>query len=66
MIQAPGLNNPKDAPGWLADIQLCLEFGWTEEQCDGTSIEFKRRAMTYLRGRARGEEQRARRERMKK
>lgn len=59
MIQAPGLNAPGTAPPWLADIQICHEFRLSEEQYDDTSLEWKRRAMVYLRGKSRAERQQA-------
>jgi len=57
MMQAPGLVRMEDAPSWLPDVQIILETGWTEQEYDDTSLETKRRLMTYMRARSRAEDQ---------
>ena len=66
MIQSPGLNSPGTHPEWLPEIQICDRFKLSEQQYAETSITWKLWAMTFMRGVARGEEQRARREKLKK
>lgn len=56
------MNPAGSGPQWLGDIQICHEFHLSEEEYDNTSLEWKRRAMVFLRGKARGEAQKARKE----
>jgi hypothetical protein len=67
MIQAPGLNPVGTGPHWLGEMQIAYEFHLSEKQIEEEcSLMWKQRAITFLKGKARGEEQRARRERNKK
>lgn len=64
MISAPGLQRWDSAPPWLAKVQIIELTGWTEDKYDRCSLETRRQLLTYLRGVARGYEQRERKQRI--
>lgn len=65
MIQSPGLVRKDQIPAWLSKIQIIEMTGWTEQEYNAAPLDTIRKLFTYINGRARGERQKAQRERMR-